>query len=70
MHTRARLKYAAAALILAAVPQAAFAQWLDYPTAGVPRTPDEKPNLSAPAPRSADWNVGMGKPLQLRCPVQ
>jgi hypothetical protein len=35
----------------------AFAQWLGYPTAGVPRTPDGKPNLSAPAPRTAD-----GKP--------
>src|SRR4030081_3909900 len=33
------------------------AQWLDYPTPGVPRTPDGKPNLSAPAPRTAD-----GKP--------
>ena len=33
------------------------AQWLDYPTAGIPRTPDGKPNLSAPAPRTAD-----GKP--------
>jgi hypothetical protein len=33
------------------------AQWLNYPTAGVPHTPDGKPNLSAPAPRTAD-----GKP--------
>ena len=33
------------------------AQWLKHPTAGVPRTPDGKPNLSAPAPRTAD-----GKP--------
>jgi hypothetical protein len=33
------------------------AQWLDYPTPGVPRTPDGKPNLSAPTPRTAD-----GKP--------
>ena len=33
------------------------AQWLDYPTLGVPRTPDGKPNLSAPTPRTAD-----GKP--------
>ena len=33
------------------------AQWIGYPTAGVPRTPDGKPNLSAPAPRTAD-----GKP--------
>src|SRR6266849_6003921 len=41
---------AAAALPLAA-------QWLHYPTPGIPRTPDGKPNLSAPAPKTAD-----GKP--------
>lgn len=35
----------------------AFAQWLKYPTPGVPRTADGKPNLSAPAPRAPD-----GKP--------
>jgi hypothetical protein len=35
----------------------ATAQWLTYPTAGVPRTVDGKPDLSAPAPRTAD-----GKP--------
>ncbi len=34
-----------------------FAQWLKYPTAGVPRTADGKPNLAAPAPRMPD-----GKP--------
>ena len=28
------------------------AQWLNYPTPGVPRTKDGKSNLSAPAPRS------------------
>jgi len=33
------------------------AQWLGYPTPGVPRTKDGKPNLSAPAPHTAD-----GKP--------
>jgi hypothetical protein len=33
------------------------AQWLTQPTAGIPRLPDGKPNLSAAAPRSAD-----GKP--------
>ena len=33
------------------------AQWLTYKTPGIPRTPDGKPNLSAPAPRTAD-----GKP--------
>ena len=33
------------------------AQWLTQPTAGIPRTPDGKPNLNAPAPRTPD-----GKP--------
>lgn len=47
-----------ASLILsAATPAALFAQWDAYPTPGVPRTPDGKPNLTAPTPRSAD-----GKP--------
>ncbi len=31
-----------------------YAQWLKYPTAHVPRTPDGKPNLAAPTPRTAD----------------
>jgi hypothetical protein len=35
----------------------AAAQWLKYPTAGVPRLADGKPNLAAPPPRTAD-----GKP--------
>ena len=29
-------------------------QWLHYPTAGVPKTRDGKPNLAAPTPRTAD----------------
>jgi len=36
---------------------AAAAQWIHYPTTGVPRTRDGKVNLSAPAPRLAN-----GKP--------
>ena len=32
----------------------ASAQWLKYPTPGMPRTADGKPNLSAPAPKTAD----------------
>src|SRR5436190_12242066 len=35
----------------------ADAQWLNYPTPGVPRTADGKVNLAAPPPRSLD-----GKP--------
>jgi len=47
------------------------AQWLRYPTAGVPRAGDGKPNLTAPAPRTSDgkpdfsgvWeNDGLGAP--------
>jgi hypothetical protein len=34
-----------------------FAQWMNYPTPGLPRTKDGKPNLTAPAPRTLD-----GKP--------
>ena len=30
------------------------AQWIHYPTAGVPKTADGKPNLKAPAPRTRD----------------
>ena len=33
------------------------AQWLNHPTPGIPRTPDGKPNLSAPTPHAPD-----GKP--------
>jgi hypothetical protein len=45
------------AVLVAFLPVAADAQWFNYPTPGVPRLPDGKVNLSAPAPRTAD-----GKP--------
>src|SRR4051794_12406795 len=32
----------------------ASAQWLKIPTPGIPRTPDGKPDLGAPAPKKAD----------------
>lgn len=41
--------------LLIAVPL--HAQWLNHPTAGVPRLPDGAPNLEAPTPRTPD-----GKP--------
>jgi hypothetical protein len=44
-----------AALLLLAAPVAA--QWIDYPTPGVPKNADGSPNLNAPAPRTPD-----GKP--------
>ena len=47
----------AAVAALIALPLAA--QWPSYPTAGVLRTPDGKPNLTAPAPRTADGKVDL-----------
>ena len=47
----------ASLLALSASLSPLMAQWPRRPTDGLPRTPDGKPNLSAPAPRSAD-----GKP--------
>ena len=44
-------------IILFAVTTTVAAQWLKYPTPGIPRTANGKPNLTAPAPRTAD-----GKP--------
>jgi hypothetical protein len=76
MPSRSCLRYAAAALILAALQPALSAQWLDYPTSAVPRTPDGKLNLSAPAPRTTDgkpdfsgmWGwVTIGPPCGARC---
>ena len=32
----------------------AFAQWLNYPTPGIPKTPSGLPNLGAPTPKIAD----------------
>jgi hypothetical protein len=40
-----------------AISPALSAQWPDYPTPGIPLLPNKQPNLTAPAPRTAD-----GKP--------
>ena len=52
----------------------AFAQWLNFPTPGTPRTRDGKPNLTAPAPRALDgkpdlsgvWRHEITPPAELR----
>jgi len=49
---------AIAAVLLAACSPAG-AQWLHYPTRGIPRTPDGKPNLSAPAPRKPNGQLDL-----------
>jgi len=48
----------------------AYAQWINYPTEGVPRGKDGKPNLAAPTPRTRDgkpdfsgmWSTAEGAP--------
>jgi hypothetical protein len=52
---KTKLFLAVAVALLLSAPVAA--QWLNYKTPGILRTPDGKPNLSAPVPRTAD-----GKP--------
>jgi len=56
--------------LLVCVSASLAAQWLKYPTAGVPRTADGKANLAAPTPRTPDgkpdfsgmWLTGDGRP--------
>jgi hypothetical protein len=66
----------AVVLVVAAVAYASCtrlsAQWLKYPTAGVPRLPGGLPNLNAPAPRTPDGKPdlsGIWEPEKTRpCP--
>ena len=44
------------------------AQWLTYPTAGVPKTADGSPNLTAPTPRTADGKPDLSGLWGNRCP--
>ena len=45
---------AASTILLALTNFPVMAQWIDYPTAGIPRTKDGKPNLSAPVPKTRE----------------
>jgi hypothetical protein len=53
----ATVRYALACAWLCVLAWPLAAQWVEYPTAGVPRKADGTPDLTAPVPRTAD-----GKP--------
>jgi hypothetical protein len=52
-----RRTMAAVIMAMLVTTASAQAQWIQYPTAGTPRTADGKPDLNGPAPKAAD-----GKP--------
>jgi len=66
----AALALTVAGFICASPPRKLIAQWLKYPTAGVPRLRNGKPNLTAPTPRTREakpdfsgmWLTGDGMP--------
>src|SRR5580765_7023310 len=60
----------AAVVVLSFLSTPLQAQWLHYPTAQVPRTPEGLPDLAAPAPKTADgkpdfsgtWDIEHNRP--------
>jgi len=50
---------AAWSAVVAALSPSLSAQWPLYPVPGVPKGPDGKPNLAAPAPRTADGKLDL-----------
>jgi len=57
------------AVFAVAVLAPASGQWLNYATPGIPRLPDGKPNLSAPAPRITDGTPDLSGVWAAACSV-
>jgi hypothetical protein len=47
----------------------AAGQWLNYPTPGIPRLADGKPNLTAPSPRTADGRPDLSGIWAAECAI-
>jgi hypothetical protein len=63
-------RIAAAAMLMASSACGVFAQWPTYRTPGVPRTPDGKADMTAPAPRTADGKPDLSGVWQYERPPQ
>ena len=57
------------AVLFAVLAHSASAQWLNYASPGVPRLPDGKPDLTAPAPRNADGRPDLSGIWAVECGV-
>jgi hypothetical protein len=67
--TRGVKMRSAVAIMVCAISVPLSAQWLNYPTPGIPRLPDGKPNRTAPAPRTPDGKPDLSGIWGLPCPV-
>jgi hypothetical protein len=63
------IRISAAAALAFALAASAGAQWLNYPTPGVPRLTDGTPNLGAPAPKSADGRPDLSGIWAVECGI-
>jgi hypothetical protein len=59
---------AVVAIVVCALCRSVAAQWLNYPTPGIPRLTDGKPDLTAPAPRTVEGHPDLSGIWQVNWP--